>query len=277
MNSPLNPRAALCPLPGWDAPDVEIQALPGGLSNRTFKVQRGDETLVLRMDGDRTLPFWIDREREVSVHRKAAQVGLAPDIVFANAAAGVLITQFVPGRTWSADDLRAHENIDHVTGLLRDVHALPLTGPRFESSKIAEAYLLRLIDIPDRADFAQRCVDVIAAVPAAGDICCCHNDVVAANLIGLSRPMLIDWEYACDNDPFFDLASLLAYHGVGKTLSESWLSAFAGGNSPELRERLAEQRSVYDALHWLWLAVRQSAYPSLDQERTLRNLQQSVA
>jgi thiamine kinase-like enzyme len=269
----LNPRSALSLLPGWDTPDVEIQPLPGGLNNRTFKVERGSETLVLRLDENDALPFWLDRGREVKIHRRAAQAGLAPDVILADA--GVLITRFVGGRNWSPADLGSHRNIDHATDLLREVHALPSSGSGFEGLRIAEEYLSGLVGDPDRRKFAERCVAAIKAAPAFGDVCCCHNDVVAANLVGQPRPMLVDWEYACDNDPFFDLASLLAYHGIGETLSQAWLSAFAGGNSPELRERLAAQRRIFNALHWLWLAMRQSVNPDQEQARVLHELQLS--
>ena len=93
---------------------------------------------------------------------------------------------------------------------------------------------------------------------------------------GGERTLLIDWEYACDNDPLFDLASLIGYHDLDRTSSEALLSAYCGGTRPEYREQLALQIRIYDALHWLWLAVRQSISPGSAQAKRLDQLSQRI-
>ena len=87
---------------------------------------------------------------------------------------------------------------------------------------------------------------------------------------------LIDWEYACDNDPLFDLASAIGFHNLDERRQQVFLDAYAGGADSELRERLARQLRIYDAIQWLWLANRQLASPRSEQARRLEELQQRI-
>ncbi|MEI5640577.1 MULTISPECIES: phosphotransferase [unclassified Pseudoalteromonas] len=52
----------------------------------------------------------------------------------------------------------------------------------------------------------------LASLPS--DMAFCHNDLVLSNIIvGESKVQLIDFEYACHNDLFFDLAALVCSFG----------------------------------------------------------------
>jgi thiamine kinase-like enzyme len=99
---------------------------------------------------------------------------------------------------------------------------------------------------------------------------------VAANVIDGGNLLLIDWEYSCDNDPMFDLASVIGFHNLDASLTDVLLSAYAGGADAALRERLDEQVRVYDAIQWLWLASRHLAVPIASQARRLEFLQQRI-
>jgi len=124
--------------------------------------------------------------------------------------------------------------------------------------------------------FATRCMEVIRSVPASDIAACCHNDIVAANIVGDSAPKLIDWEFSCDNDPLFDLASVIGYHNLDSERAAMLLDAYAGGADPALKERLEEQVRVFDAIQWLWLATRHLHFPKRWQARRLEELQQRI-
>jgi thiamine kinase-like enzyme len=96
--------------------------------------------------------------------------------------------------------------------------------------------------------------------------------VVAANIVGTSSLKLLDWEYACDNDPYFDLASLVAYHDLGSKHVGMLLDSYAGGRNPEAKERLQLQLRIYDAIQWLWLAAKHVVDPSCDHRARLEQL-----
>ncbi len=84
------------------------------------------------------------------------------------------------------------------------------------------------------------------------DLRCCHNDLVAENIVTARGVVFLDFEYACDNDPLFDLAVVAEHHRLSDSAEERLLTAYFGAEAPEKREELAAQRRVYAALSWLW-------------------------
>ena len=110
---------------------------------------------------------------------------------------------------------------------------------------------------------ADRFLRIVDAHGAPGEqLACCHNDAVAANVVEGRDLRMIDWEYCGDNDPLFDLASLIGYHDLPPAGSAILLDSYAGGAGAELREKLREQCRLFDALQWLWLAAKQSRRPA---------------
>jgi thiamine kinase-like enzyme len=114
-------------------------------------------------------------------------------------------------------------------------------------------------------------------MPVCAEFRCCHNDVVASNVIAEPDLKLLDWEYACDNDPMFDLASLIGFHNLGIDRQSVLLNAYAGGMDSGLAERLEIQVRLYDAIQWLWLANRQMITQNTAQAARLEELQQRIA
>ena len=272
MTAHTDPRQLAARLLGWPVSEFTVETLSGGLTNRTFKLARGGETLALRLDADCTPVFNLNRPLELSIHTRASSSGLAPAIVAADPGAGALITRFVDGKRWTAADLAGSANIERLSGLLRRIHGLAPAGQPFAAATIAAGYLSRLESGDDLYSDAVRCVRLLEREDTCESNCCCHNDVVAENIIGVDRPVLIDWEYACDNDPLFDVASLIAYHDLEERVSEALLGAYTGGARGEHRERLATQLRIYDALYFVWLAARQSVDPQGGQVERLREL-----
>ena len=87
---------------------------------------------------------------------------------------------------------------------------------------------------------------------------------------------LIDWEYACDNDPLFDLAVTIGFHDLDRGRRDILLNAYAGSGAAEYQEQLDEQIRAYDATQWLWFAARQLVAPGRAQARRLEELQQRI-
>ena len=220
----------------------------------------------------------VDRDRscELPILESAGKAGIAPAILYANPDAGVLMTEYLHGKVWQESDLDSAENIEALGALLRRVHALPPCGNSIDLTAIAEKYAQHLQSRPALYAFASTCVKIISESPRLDSVTCCHNDIVAENVIEAGGLNLIDWEYACDNDPMFDLASAIGFHNFDDRRQQMLLGAYAGGADKELQERLAEQIRVFDAIQWLWLATRHIHSPNKEQARRLEELQQRI-
>lgn len=276
MSEDLNAFEAVALVPGWDPADFDIEALKGGLTNRTYRLQNGSEGYVLRLNAAESDFFRFDRSSELHILGEASNAGLGPRVIHADEEKGILVLEYIQGRAWQESDIREDRNLEALAALLRRVHALPLCGNRIDVSVVAAAYESYLEKRHGLHAFAMQCVEVISGIPVSDSAVCSHNDIVAGNVVESSNLALIDWEYACDNDPMFDLASAIGFHNLDERSSAILLDAYSGGADAELKDRLAEQVRLYDAIQWLWLASRHLAFPSSAQARRLESLQQRI-
>lgn len=245
---------ALTRVPGWDDRDSTWREIAGGRTNRSYLVRTKDGRFVLRLDGEPAEPLGLDRATELLIQRRAAEAGLAAAVLYADPDAGVLISEYLPGPVWTRESLDDYRNLEVLAEVLRAVHALPASGTRFDGPAIARRYAAVLTREAAQSPDVARCIQAVEAAPP-DEYACCHNDVVASNIVGAGRPRLLDWEYACDNDPYFDLASTIGYHGLDRSGADALLAAYTGAPPAQHRERLEAQLRRYRALEYLWFAV----------------------
>ena len=272
----MSPPDALAKIPGWEENNAEWRELKGGLTNRSYRIERGDEIFVLRLNAAHTNAFNLDRVSEISILRKAAAAGLAPELIYADTESGILLSRYVPGNAWDATDLDDDRKLELLADLLRRVHALPVSGELFDANRVAKRYAKNVRPHYGLHAFAIRCEEIVANMPASDTVRCCHNDIVAGNIIGNSSLKLLDWEYACDNNPMFDLASLIGFHNLKDDRQLTLLNAYVGGEDPGMKERLDAEIRLYDAIQWLWLANRHMITRTSAQATRLEQLQQRI-
>jgi len=259
----LTVEEAIARVPGWRNTDVELLGRFDGGTNRSFHVRVQGLQFVLRIDAEHTAALGLDRKREFDILESAAAAGLGPRVDYADGS--LLVTTYIDEPTWTAEDLSKRARLERVATLLRQVHGLPLSGYPLDASRTARTYLDSIPESHDRRDLAIDCVRIIDELCCSDDLRLCHNDVIAANIIGVDSPRLIDWEYACDNDPLFDLACLIEYHGLDDPSAEILLRAYGGQAGSTLTDRLAVQRRIYVAFHTLWSMARECA-AAVDEE-----------
>jgi thiamine kinase-like enzyme len=244
------PESVLATLPEWAG--AVLRPLDGGLTNRTWLVEAGARRAVLKTDAaPRGEPF-NSRPAEARIQAEAARHGLANRVLLATDT--VYLTEYVEGVTWSPDCLGDDANLERLAAALRRLHALPLSGRTFDAIGAAEAYA-REIAVRDEARIGE-CLRKIADGPRPLNRCLCHNDLVAENIIATPDIRFLDWEYACDNDPLFDLATIVAHHNMHEHQVETLLDAYFDGDGEKWSGQLARQADVYDALLYLWDKAR---------------------
>jgi thiamine kinase-like enzyme len=257
MSELQSPETVLAALPGWE--DANVRELNGGLTNKTYLVESDQAKAVLKIDVvSRSGPF-NERRKEAQIQTTAAEQGLAAAVLFASDT--VYMTEYLEGVIWSNTCLEDDANLDKFAAALRRLHAMPLTGRTFDALGSAREYVQQIPNADQ--DKVNECLQTIAAGPRPPNLCCCHNDLVVANIINTPEVRFLDWEYACDNDPFFDLATIVAHHKLTAQQSDYLLDSYFDGDGKRWREQLARQTRVYDALHWLWEKSRLPAVAEL--------------
>lgn len=246
----MTPESFLEDLPGWE--DARVTELHGGLTNRTWKVTAGTKSGVLKIDDKARDAPLISRCDEAYVQNRAASAGLAAKVILADR--GFFFSEFLDGSAWTAKDLENEANLKMLAETLRRVHSLPLTARSFDAKIAARRYAAVAAGIDSKT--ITLCRDIVNAMRRPQNLCCCHNDLVAENMLTTPDLKLIDWEYATDNDPFFDLATVIEHHQLSDDHARLLLDAYLDGDSLRWRSHLAGQRKLYLALLCLWLASR---------------------
>ncbi len=266
----LSPEAVLAEIPGWEAATCEV--MTGGLTNQTWRVNAGDRKGVLKIDdGERVEPLNA-RSAEASVQDMAAKAGLAANVILATE--GFYLTEFIEGTVWARRSLDEAGNLELVAAALKCLHALPLTGRSFDANMARKRYVERITGLDSAV--VENCNAIISSMRLPHNLCCCHNDLVAENIVTTPDLMFLDWEYACDNDPFFDLATIVEHHELNDSQVTELLDAYLGGDGHRWREHLQKQRGLYLALLCLWMASRPDS-DSAELERVIKRLPTSCS
>ena len=246
-------RSALADVPGWE--NATAQDLAGGSTNHTWLVEAGSQRAVLKIDDEiRGAPF-NSRKSEAQIQTIAAQQGLASRVIVATDT--VYMTEYLDGSVWTRNQFDDDESLQRLGRALRRLHALPLTGRVFDGRQAAREYARKIENAdPQLLHHSKKVID---AMPAPGNLCCCHNDLVIGNIIATPDIRFLDWEYACDNDPFFDLATVVAHHELPADRVDFLLDAYFDGDGRRWREQLAMYERYYIAILWLYRAARSSS------------------
>ena len=185
-------------MPTWSPCDVQrIEYLPGGYTNRNYRLEVQDNAYVLRV---------AERARSPSSEREYLALDIAPDVVAHDARHGHLLTRWIPGQVLADSP----PSPDEAGEYLADLHArIPLGLNRYDFNREVSTMFRRARRVDPRV---KACFEEIAWRPATWRGC--HNDLNPWNIIrvaggeGGARFRTLDWESAGDNDPLFDLVGL---------------------------------------------------------------------
>ena len=126
----------------------------------------------------------------------------------------------------------------------------PRGARTFDAAGAARDYARQIEEADERK--VRECLDTIESAPRPLNLHLCHNDLVAENIISTPEIRFLDWEYASDNDPLFDLATVAAHHGLSPAQRSVLLDAYFGGDASQWHEPFAQQAEIYEALLYLW-------------------------
>jgi len=240
-------------------PGRVIEAIPGGLTNANYKVSTGGHTYFARLSDPSSDLLAIDRSAEHHNSVAAATAGVAPAVVAFVPAAGVLVIEWIDGRTLQPADLREQPTIHAVAEACRRLHAGPRFASDFDMFQIQQRYLRTASDagfrLPDRYVEFMPQVELIRTVLRrdAPLTLPCHNDLLAANFIAEGdRLWLIDYEYSGNNDPCFELGNIWSESNLSADQLEELVSSYFGRRSAVLtaRARLLALMSQYGWTLW---------------------------
>jgi thiamine kinase-like enzyme len=243
-----------------------VSELPGGLTNRNYRVRTGaGDDYVVRVAGRGSSLLAIDREHEHVNSLAAAAAGVGAPVVEFRPDLGVLVVGYIPARAFTEHDVREGRNLPRIAAACRALHAGPRFGNDFDMFAVQRGYLeivtARGFRLPPRyLDYlpAMERVRVALAVRPAATVPC-NNDLLAGNLLDDGRDIwLIDYEYSGNNDPAFELGNIWSESDLELGQLEELVGHYWGRRTPAALAR-ARLQGLMSKYGWtLWAAIQDS-------------------
>ncbi|MGA9343709.1 MAG: choline/ethanolamine kinase family protein [Nocardioidaceae bacterium] len=237
----------------------EVSFLEGGLTNINVHVKTVDLDVVVRISNEDSTMLSIDREAEYLNSRAAAASGASPRVVEFMPEHHLLVVDFITGTTYTPQDVADPTKLRRIADAVRTLHNGPRFVSEFDMFDVQQAYLKtvqqRGYRLPDRylefvpqIDRMRKALAVIevGTVP-------CNNDLLAANFIDDGeRVWIIDFEYAGNNDPCFELGNIWSESTLDPPLLDELVTAYFGREWPSMvaRSRLLGLLSKYGWMLW---------------------------
>jgi thiamine kinase-like enzyme len=244
-----------------------VSELPGGLTNRNYKVTTPDGSFVARVWSRGDL-LAINRDHEYHNSVAAAQAGVGAPVLAYHPGDRLLVLRYIDGRTYGNADVSAPGNIGRIARACRQLH----TGPRFAGDFDMFVIQRRYLSVARQHGFAipagyeelmPRVEDArkALAVRQAGTVPC-NNDLLAANFIDDGdRIWIIDYEYSGNNDACFELGNIWGECGLSLDALAELITAYYG---TPLRNKIARARllGLVGKYGWtLWGAIQRATSP----------------
>ncbi|HEX9063552.1 MAG TPA: phosphotransferase [Streptosporangiaceae bacterium] len=192
-----------------------VTELPGGLTNRNFKITIRNCSYVARVASPGSELLAIDRGNEYRNSVRAAAAGVGAPVIDYQPAAKVLVLGFLPGRTLGNEDMADPGRLRRIARACRRLHGAERFDGEFDMFAIQRRYRAvaaeRGITIPAGYDDLADAFAAAAGALAVRDegTVPCNNDLLAANFIeDGERIWLIDYEYSGNNDACFELGNI---------------------------------------------------------------------
>ena len=263
-----DPLAVLGRVPSLGTTPRQVSELPGGLTNRNFKVTTPDGVFVARVFSEDAGLLAIDRDHEYRNSLIAAAAGVGAPVIEYRPADRVLVLGFVDGRTLTNADVADPVTLDRIAAACRTLHQGGRFVCDFDMFEVQARYLAAAsgagIAIPagyDTLTPAFAAARAALAVRAEGTAPC-NNDLLAANFIDDgARVWLIDYEYSGNNDPCFELGNIAGECGLSADALAALVTAYYG-TARRSRIARAELFRLVSRYGWtLWGVLQHAASP----------------
>lgn len=245
-----------------------VAELPGGLTNRNFKINMANATYVARVASAGSELLAINRDREYRNSMRAAAAGVGAPVIEYAPEVGVLVLGYIEGRTLANADVADPATLRRVARACRALHGAERFDGDFDMFEIQRRYRAvaadRGIKIPDGYDEFGGAFDAVeqALASRANGTVPCNNDLLAANFIDDGVAIwLIDYEYAGNNDPCFELGNIWAECHLPEAALEALIAEYYGR---PLRNKVARAMllGLAGKYGWtLWGAIQAAVSP----------------
>lgn len=247
-------------LAGLGVAEVGAERL-GGLTNRNFLIGTPRGKFVLRIPGEGTSEY-ISRSNEAHAAKVTSEIGVNAPLHFFDPADGIQLAGFIEGAaTLNGERFKDLGSVRRSAESLRRVHDSGKSFlNRFELFQMIDDYLDILgrkdAPLPDGYHDVKREAEAVRQALGKRKLPSvpCHCDPLAENFLDTGKQVyVIDWEYAGNNDPMWDLGDVSVEAGFGPEQDAALMEAYFGGRVPAGDAgRMVLYKAMCDLLWTLW-------------------------
>ena len=245
-------------LQGLEPKDFTITPLPG-YTNRNYRLHNAGHDWVLRLPRPLTDRF-IDRSAEAHNQALAQQLGLAPGVVWRNAAGVTLTPTLRANRNLHATDFTNDASLRLIVEPLQLLHRSGLSFHGRENLGELLASHYDLLDARQQQHYATRMAQarrVLSLLETSEEEWVpSHRDLVLENLLLTDeRLWFIDWEYSAMASPYWDLATLCNEAKLDLGQSRRLLQAYCAGGTAMKESTLFDYRGLLKLFSDCWMTA----------------------
>lgn len=230
---------------------IKLKKLDKGLTNQNYLLDCDQGRFMLRwpnQDADQI----VDRSHEKLALKAINRLDLDAPLFFFDEKTGVKLSIYIENfKTFNETD--DPNRIEKVAHLMRKLHDSKLTiGKLFDPVKRYQSYRNHVLEPLISDDEAQVILDQYQHRLRPYTLC--HNDWVEGN-IGYTdnKSYLIDYEYAGDNDPYFDVMSFITENTLTQKEKEHFLKIYFNQNpNQNIRHELEQMAKMHNLLWCTW-------------------------
>lgn len=240
----------------------------GGMSNKNFLVEYGDEKYVLRVPGNGSEGM-VERTNEEFNAIEGCKLGLNPCIRYFNAETGIKLADYIRNaETLNPATIQRYGNMKKIADIYKKLHNSRIRlKNEFNIFQEIEKYNLLLKKSNARMydgweEIQKMVMNLESHLNSIGiDLKPCHNDAISDNFIKDSNGViyLIDWEYSGMNDPMADLAALFIESDFTEENRDFVLQTYFEGKIPEKTlEKILCYQILWDYLWAQWTVIKEA-------------------
>jgi thiamine kinase-like enzyme len=166
---------------------------------------------IIRFDLEVASCLAFDRVNEVSILQSINHLDLAPEILYSDTEAGILIWKYIVGTEPNFSQNKSKQNsLCDLGASLRSIHRFSAPKHPIDIFSNSMDLYQTLLDEPSEKLLFKDAMTLYGELVEDGiQKVFSHNDLHQKNLLWNNKYYFLDWEYSGLNHPCFDIASLV--------------------------------------------------------------------
>jgi thiamine kinase-like enzyme len=246
-----------------------IHQLEGGLTNTNYRVETPGRTCFMRVSHPSTHLLGIDRANEKINTERANLAGVGPAVIDFLPAEKILVIEWINARTLHAANFQTQPSLlVEIAAALKKLHSGPAFQGIFHFPEVWRNYLHTVqqygyfmpVGYLQHQHLVVALEKALAIVPE--QTVPCNNDLLAENFMHDGQKIwIIDYEYAGQNEPSFELGNLASESGLTTEQVAVLCDAYWQAHLPVKITR-AKAWSIIARYGWvMWASIQEAVSP----------------